>query len=142
MAQIRKGEKTTSEGEGGVPVQTYAWTSLLSAFLGSHKMVWGHFSLAPSPGHFHMPSWGAGGGESNTNEYITGDENDQSCCPSCITRCGKCFINISQDGAFQSVNISQPAFNYRQGFFFFLSFSPLLHFSLVVRKSFCFVTDP
>lgn len=38
------------------------------------------------------------------------------------------------------MNVSQPAFNYRQDFFF-LSPPHLLHFSLAVRKSFCFVTD-
>lgn len=33
----------------------------------------------------------SGGKQSNTNEYITGDENDQSCCSGCITRLWKVF---------------------------------------------------
>ena len=32
--------------------------------------------------------------QSNTNEYITGDENDQSCCSGCITRLWKVFHKI------------------------------------------------
>lgn len=52
----------------------------------------GSFPLAPSTRHSHMTH--SGEKQSNTNEYITGDENDQSCCSGCITRLWKVFHKI------------------------------------------------